>query len=198
MATISEMPLFSVYEILITLAILLLNFAIVIWFKNKTSLISSVILMNLLIILLCALSVNNYQILKEIIIAVVIYSITILALISNANKTPEAENDLPRKNQLFSKKFSRVLIFICVFAISAEVFYLSLNIKPKLLSNDSGLQIERIAEIRSNEIVIKDSARNNLKNNVLVKRSTDAVLIIVGIMTIMFLASKYRCRETNI
>lgn len=197
------MPLFSVYEILITLAILLLNFAIVIWFKNKTSLISSVILMNLLIILLCALSVNNYQILKEIIIAVVIYSITILALISNANKTPEAENDLPRKNQLFSKKFSRVLIFICVFAISAEVFYLSLNIKPKLLSNDSDLQIERIvggsiAEIRSNEIVIKDSARNNLKNNVLVKRSTDAVLIIVGIMTIMFLASKYRCRETNI
>ena len=42
------------------------------------------------------------------------------------------------------------------------------------------------------------SDQKNLKNNVLFKRSTDAILIIVGVMAIMLLGSKYRGVESKI
>ncbi len=188
------MNAFSLYEILIILAILSLNFAIIIWFKNRIAVVSSVMLINLIVILLCTISIAKYQILKELIIAVTIYSITILTLISNTNHIDQINVDKPKTQ----KKLPYKLILIITLIISCGVFYLSQSIKQQS-SYTSELGIEKIIWSTGNaQVSANDSDQRNLKNNVLFKRSTDAILIIVGVMTIMLLGNKYRGLESKI
>jgi len=188
------MSTFSFYEILIILAVLSLNFAVIIWLKNRIAVVCSIMLVNLIIVLLGALSILEYQIFKELVIAIVIYSITIITLISNTNHIDQISTNNPP----IIKKFNHNLILITTLIISCGLFYLSQSIK-QIAIHEPNLQLEKIVGLVSNEPNIEaKSDQNNLKNNVLFKRSADVILIIVGIMTIMLLGSKYRGLDSNI
>src|SRR3989338_9081966 len=123
---------FSIYEILIILAILSLNFAVIVWFKNRIVVVASVMIANLIIILLYSTIIWDYQILQELIIATIFYSITILVLISNSSHIDQINSDnLKKIKSNLNKKISYSLIFIITFTLSCGVFYLSKNIKEK-------------------------------------------------------------------
>ena len=186
--------MFSIVESFIILAILSLNFGVIIWFKNRIVMVASVMLINLIIILLCAISISDYQILKELIIAIVIYSITILTLISNTTHIDQISANKP----LIGGKFKHHQIIIITITISCCVFYLSQSITEQS-SAAPNLQLEKIIGTNNKAPDIEaKSDQKNLKNNVLFKRSTDAILIIVGVMAIMLLGSKYRGVESKI
>ncbi|MES2677126.1 MAG: hypothetical protein V4612_02265 [Pseudomonadota bacterium] len=186
--------MFSIVESLIILAILSLNFGVIIWLKNRIAVVSSVMLINLIIILLCAISIADYQILKELIIAITIYSITILTLISNTNHIDQISSNKP----LIGGKFNRHLILIITLMISCSVFYLSQSIKQQSTYTATSQLEKIIGTNKEAPISAAKSEQKNLKNNVLFKRSTDAILIIVGVMAIMLLGSKYRGVESKI
>ena len=78
------------------------------------------------------------------------------------------------------------------------MFYLSQSITEQS-SAAPNLQLEKIIGTNNKAPDIEaKSDQKNLKNNVLFKRSTDAILIIVGVMAIMLLGSKYRGVESKI
>ncbi len=191
---------FSIYEILIILAILSLNFAVIVWFKNRIVVVASVMIANLIIILLYSTIIWDYQILQELIIATIFYSITILVLISNSSHIDQINSDnLKKTKSSFNKKISYSLIFIVTFTLSCGVFYLSKNIKEKSNHSWKIEQLENPTQTSPNqEIVQIKIEQKKLKNNVLFRRSTDAILIMVGVIVILLLSSKYRNRESNI
>jgi magnesium-transporting ATPase (P-type) len=191
---------FSIYEILIILAILSLNFAVIVWFKNRIVVVASVMIANLIIILLYSTIIWDYQILQELIIATIFYSITILVLISNSSHIDQIDSDnLKKIKSSFNKKISYSLIFIVTFTLSCGVFYLSKNIKEKSNHSWKIEQLENPTQTSPNqEIAQIQIEQKKLKNNVLFRRSTDAILIMVGVIVILLLSSKYRNRESNI
>jgi hypothetical protein len=196
------MLIFSVYEILIILAILSLNFAVIVWFKNRIVVVASVMIANLIIILLYSTIISDYQSLQELIIATIFYSITILVLISNSSHINQINSDSLKKiKSSLSNKINYSLIFIMTFVLSCGVFYLSKNIKEQSSHNENW-QIEQLAnptQVKPDqENIAVVSEPKKLKNNVLFRRSTDAILIMVGVITILLLSSKYRNRESNI
>ncbi len=193
---------FSLYEILIILAILSLNFAVIVWFKNRIVVVTSVMIANLIIILLYSIIISDYQSLQELIIATIFYSITILVLISNSSHIDQINSgNLKKIKSGLNKKLSYSLIFIITFTLSCGVFYLSKNIKEQSNHNQNW-QIEQLTnlnQIKANQKDIQiDIGQKKLGNNVLFRRSTDAILIMVGVIIILLLSSKYRNRESNI
>jgi len=191
---------FSIYEILIILAILSLNFAVIVWFKNRIVVVASVMVANLIIILLYSTIIWDYQILQELVIATIFYSITILVLISNSSHIDQINSDnLKKIKSSLNKKISYSLIFITTLTLSCGVFYLSKNIKEKSNPNWQIEQLTNPDHIKPNqETTPVNIEQKKLKNNVLFRRSTDAILIMAGVMVILLLSSKYRNRESNI
>jgi hypothetical protein len=164
--------------------------------------VASVMIINLIIILLYSIIIANYQNLKELIIATVIYSITILTLISNTNHIDQ----ISKSSSYFKSKIAIYLVFIFALIVSSGGFYLIKNI-DKILprkTSSSQLTLEKIMNkpqsLANNNNINQnlDAEQKEIKNNVLFKRSTDAILIIVGIMTVLLLSSKYRNQESNI
>lgn len=187
----------SAIELLIILVILLLNFAIVTLLKDRIIVVASVMIVNLIIILFYSLVIADYQNLKELIIATAVYSITILALISNTNHIDKISENSKKKKP----KFILWLAIFMALTISCGGFYLIKNISDLLPKNTN-------ARDQFGNVIITGNApesqpestasHQELKDNVLFKRSTDAILIIVGVMTILLLSGKYRNRESNI
>jgi hypothetical protein len=175
----------SLLETLIIVAILSLNFATMFRFRSPISLIISTIFTSLAIIFLCVINIYDPQILKSLIITILIYSSVIIALISSANI--EQENIPISKNKLRCG-----LILICVLAISWGVFYVGKNINDNFVSKNDN-KLERIMGIvDSVRIVEENTGKRNLENNVFLKNSTDAVLLIVGLMMVVLLAGRSR------
>lgn len=197
--------MFSIVESLIILAILSLNFAVIVWFKNRIVVVASVMIANLIIILLYSTIISDYQILQELIIATIFYSITILILISNTSHIDQINSDnLPKVSLFLSKKINYSLIFIFTFALSCGVFYLSKDIKEQT-NHNRNWQIEQLTnQVNPDQIknpennAVIESKEKKLTHNVLFRRSTDAILIMVGVIIILLLSSKYRNRESNI
>lgn len=178
--------MFSASEVLITITILLLNFAIIALLRNKIVIVASVMISNLITILFYSLIISDNQILKELIIATTIYCITILTLISNSHHIDKIREYSAKKSP---SKIIISFIFLVSFGASCCGFYLIKHINFKQ-------QID--VKTTTNTTMSITQAKQDLKNNVLFKRSTDAILIVVGIMTILLLSSKYRNRESNI
>jgi hypothetical protein len=198
--------MFSIVESLIILAILSLNFAVIVWFRNRIVVVASVMISNLIIILFYSTIISDYQSLQELIIATIFYSITILVLISNSNHIDQINSDSLKKiRSSLNTQITYSLIFLFTFTLSCGVFYLSKDIKEQSSRNDN-FTIEKItnpAQIIDQITPDEQNAtapaeQKKLTNNVLFRRSTDAILIIVGVITILLLSSKYRNRESNI
>jgi hypothetical protein len=194
--------MFSIVESLIILAILSLNFAVIVWFRNRIVVVASVMITNLIIILFYSTIISDYQNLQELIIATIFYSITILVLISNSNHIDQINSDSLKKiRSSLNKQITYSLIFLFTFTLSCGVFYLSKDIKEQSTRNDN-FTIEQITNPASmtpdGQNAAAPAEQKKLTNNVLFRRSTDAILIIVGVITILLLSSKYRNRESNI
>lgn len=188
--------MFSIPELLTILVILFLNFAIVVLFRNRIVVVASVMIANLVTILFYSMIIADYQNLKELIIATIIYSLTILALISSTNHIDQVRET--HQNKIIS-----CLIVVIALTIGGSGFYLLKNVSNSLPDNNvsrSDVARNDVASefAASSEVSDGNTDRQKLKNSILFKHSTDAILIIVGVMTFLLLGSKYRNRESNI
>ena len=199
-------------KMLIILAILSLNFATLIFLKNKIASFASVAIVNLLIVLCCVINIDNYQILKSLIVAIVVYSTTILTVIYNANQDDQTTINLPTKlKDLLARKLPKKLteklgyglVFVVIFTISCGVFCFVQNSEHRT-QRSNNLQLEKILQPTNlligtsmgvpADLVLLDQNNHQLRlqNNVLLKGCTDAILIIVGVTTSILLTRKIK------
>ncbi len=115
-------------KILTILVFLVINFLIIFTVRTRTTIVTSLIISHLVTVLFFSLSISNYNSFKEIVLALIVYSMVILFLISNYNPIYLAtEENLKIKN---SKK---ILLFISAGAIFLVIF-LSLFLLVKKVS----------------------------------------------------------------
>lgn len=207
------------WELIIILA-LLINLLTLVVVKNKTSMIIGIIISNLLIILSYNLLILDQKTLKELIIANIIYSIIILVLAFNTkNNNPTKIDDSNNKKNKLSQSLA-ILIFLFAIAISSMCFYLTKNLNQ--LSSSLNVKIAEKESLKQNSTSIANNSpnylatnvadktnqkeskieqlkdlyneneRKKLKNNILFNRSTDAIIIIVGIITALLFNYRYQ------
>jgi hypothetical protein len=136
-------------ELLIILTILILNLSVVLLVRSRTTMIIFIMLANLITILFYSLIIPEAQNFKELIIATIIFSTIILALISNSNHIYNIPPEKPKKI-----KFIILSIIVGIFTIivSSGVFYLTKNIN-KVAAAVREKQISRAEEIEKNPLI---------------------------------------------
>ena len=156
--------MFSIPELLIILVILFLNFAIVILFRNRIIVVASVMIANLVMILFYSMIIADYQSLKELIIATIIYSITILTLISNTTH-------IDKINETHQNKIIGYLIIIIALTIGSGGFYLLKNVGSLLPNNNVHQDVLDSTNnaAPSPEVASDNADHQKLKNSILFK-----------------------------
>jgi hypothetical protein len=191
--------------------------------------IISIMLANLITILFYSLTIPEAQNFKELTIATIIFSTTILALISNSNHAYNIQIKKPGRI-----KFIILSVTVAIFTIivSGGVFYLAKNIN-KVASAVREKQIARAEAIDKNPLIFPghqahitvkkyylhgnysndvfklpenkpitelydDNYKQKLQGNVLLKRLTEAIIIIAGLMTILLLNYRYNFKEKDL
>ena len=177
--------------------------------KTRNSNIVALIASNLLLLLIFALVITNYQLFKELAIMLVIFASIILLLISDYNPIFSSINQKLNLINIFHNKTFFLIIFFCFTAL----FFITKEI-PKISSEINNSS--SIIQLKSNQVQLlsrshpvhllveevyfrntpkssvdlqykeynqdnkeRSILKNKIKNNILFKRITDILLIIV-------------------
>ena len=135
---------------------IVINFLIIFIIKTRTTIVTALIISHLIIVLFFSMSISNYNSYKEIVLALIIYSMVILFLVSNYNSInlnqnqPSKKKDL-RKILIFPPVvFPSVVFLPVVFLIVASVFFaifsLTKNISEisKIIAEEKNLKQENV------------------------------------------------------
>ena len=190
------------FTLLIFIAI---NFLIIFVVKTRTTTVISLIIAHLIAIMFFSLAISNYNSFKEIVLALVVYSMVILFLISNYNPIYLTKNE--------EKIKPSIEVISMVILISLAVFFSSFSIiknMPKIVENIKNNQITKLAV--SQEIILKEDSENEnmainegrktrlhnkLLENSLFKRSSDVILIITIIISALLLLSPKKIKSNS-
>lgn len=167
------------------LVFVVINFFILFIVKTRTSLVISVIIAHLIAVLFFSLSIANYGSFKEITLALILYSMVILFLISNYGSIViEGEGKRKSRRHLF------VDAVIC-FAAAAVFLLLLAVVKNVTAIRDETYQMQEApAQVANYDAIKRARLRDKLADNFLLKRSSDVILIIVAASTVLLLLSK--------
>jgi len=114
-------------ELLLISTILVLNFLLLFFLKTRTAIIIAMIFSHLTVILFYSIIIANFQILRTLTIATVIYSIATFILISNSNHLYNVCD-----NKIDFKKYKSLTKIILAFFLASAIvlgsFYLIKNI----------------------------------------------------------------------
>ena len=196
-------------RILVILLFIIINFLIIFAVKTRTTATTSLIIAHLILVLFLSISIASHQSFKEIVLALVVYLMVILSLISNHNKSYLSDH----------KKYKSTLIFL-IFIIPAILvcmasFYLAKSIIPianlikeqQIVQNVGAANIDLPSDTPGGDNVIStnnskplDNAsalsnndykmtrlKRKLSDNFLLKRSSDVILVIAGFIVGMLL-----------
>jgi hypothetical protein len=134
------------------------------------------------------INISDLKILQTIITAILIYSAAIIAVVSAA--------DFEQENPPFFKDKLRCgLIFLFILAISSGIFYVGQDIKNNFVAKNDN-KLEKIMGIVDSAGIVEENLdQRNLENKIFLKNSTDATLLIVGLMMAILLAGRIRSRS---
>ena len=195
-------------RILVILLFIIINFLIIFAVKTRTTATTSLIIAHLILVLFLSISIASYQSFTEIVLALVVYLMVILSLISNHNKSYLSDH----------KKYKSTLIFL-IFIIPAILvcmasFYLAKSTIPianlikeqQIASNVGAANIDLLSDTPGGDNIITTNSKpldnasalsNNdykmtrlkkkLSDNFLLKRSSDVILVITGFIVGMLL-----------
>jgi hypothetical protein len=190
-------------KILVILLFIIINFLIIFVVKTRTTATISLIITHLILVLFLSISIASYQSFKEIILALVVYLMVILSLISNHNKSYLANHQYYKSTAIFLI-FIVPAIMICVasFYLAKSTIPIANLVKEKQAAQNIGVanvnligddfsgggNVSSINNLKSpdndNSLSNNDYKMTNLKkklsDNFLLKRSSDVILIIAG------------------
>ena len=169
-------------KFLTLLVFVVINFLILFIVKTRTSLVVSIIAAHLVAVLFFSLSIEDYASFREITLALIIYSMVILFLISNYGSILVDTGEEKKLRRSFA--FRATLYFIALV-----VFLLLLSVVKNV--NDLHRQEHQKSSLSKRSDSTKTiRLRRELEDNFLLKRSSDVILIIVAASTLLLLISK--------
>lgn len=132
---------------------IIINFLILFAVKTRTTTVTSLIIAHLVAVLFFSLSISNYNSFKEIVLALIIYSMVILFLISNYNPIYLANKEKVKN------KYSKVtwvifpLMGLVVVTIFFALFLITKNI-PEITEIVNERKLSRQIEVVKNPMIL--------------------------------------------
>jgi hypothetical protein len=105
-----------------------INFLILFVIKTRTTIVTSLIIAHLIAVLFFSLSISNYNSFKEVVLALIIYSMVILFLVSNYNPIYLAGNEVNKNKELRIKMFFVPMMCLIVLMLFCSLFFVAENI----------------------------------------------------------------------
>ncbi len=131
-------------KILVALVFVVISFLIILKIKTRTTSVTTLILAHLVLVLFLSLSISNYNSFKELVLALVAYSMVLLFLISNHNPIFFNDSDKSQKpRSRWSLLFvplifaAFALIFLALFIVTKNVQTISQAISDKRIEKQT-------------------------------------------------------------
>jgi hypothetical protein len=177
-------------RILVILLFIIINFLIIFVVKTRTTATTSLIIAHLILVLFLSISIASYQSFKEIVLALVVYLMVILSLISNHNKS-YLNNHQRYKSTAIFLVFIIPAIIVCLasFYLAKSTIPIANLVKEKQIAqNISAANVDLPGDLSSNGNASALSnndykmtrLKRKLSDNFLLKRSSDVILVIAG------------------
>lgn len=149
--------------LLTVLTFIIINFLIIFKVKTRTTTITSLIISHLILVLFFAFSIANYNSFKEIVLALVAYSMVILFLVSNYNPIFSNNSDQYQAPLIKDWRFRIIVSTAAVFLLI--VIFLSIFVMVKNISKVSAFvnddKLEKQAEIIANPMILPSHPVHN-------------------------------------
>jgi len=162
----------------ISVAILLLFFAlglaILFLVRDRTSLVMSVIITQLVLLLFLSMSIGNYAVLQDVTIALIIFSFAILFVVVNGG-LPEEKRHKP----------AFILVVLCATFVFFVLILSAVEDGANLTATLPQQQV--VAEIDSPK---KARLRDKIQKSALLKHSSDVMLILVAASVLVLISTK--------
>lgn len=115
-------------KLLVILVFVVINFLIITKVKTRTSTIISLIISHLILVLFLSISISSYNSFKEIVLALVAYSMVVLFLISNHSTIFVKEPESAQQQSLLKIFFSTISIASIVLIVFVALFLVAKNV----------------------------------------------------------------------
>ena len=115
-------------KFLTLLTFIVINFLILFVIKTRTTIVTSLIIAHLIAVLFFSLSISNYNSFKEVVLALIIYSMVILFLVSNYNPIYLAGNEANKNKESRIKMFFVPMMCLIVLMLFCSLFFVAENI----------------------------------------------------------------------
>jgi hypothetical protein len=179
---------------------ILLGLSLIFLVKTRISNVIILLAAHLALILFFSLSITNYTSFKEIVLTIIVYLITAIFLISQedeATKIKAIEQGIIKKIQHFSSMF---FIIITGFLMFFLMFFCVKKSFDKI--NFESYKATEAAQVKGFQDILqverkKIKLQKKLKDNFLLKRSSDVILIIVIASSIFLILSNKNIQKNE-
>lgn len=194
-------------KFLTLLVFIIINFSILLRVKQRISVLIAIIIAHLFAIIFFSISTVNYIALKEMVLALVVYSMVILFLVASYDFEGVAADKVVKNKWtilFFGAGISLLLaLFFAMFFLSESLPKIAKKIhEQKVVTRDENVATAASSAsgaITVAEINQKKRARlkDKLSDSFLFKRSSDVILIIVAASTTLLLATNRTAKNKS-
>ncbi len=140
-------------KFLTLLVFIAINFLILFRIKTRTTIVTSLIISHLMAVLFFSISISSYNSFKEIVLALIIFSMVILFLVSNYNPIYLANAEVPKFKLHLLRFFIAPFVAIFVVAVFLAIFSITKNL-PEISKIIVDRQVEKQEEVLQNPMIL--------------------------------------------
>ncbi len=140
-------------KMLVALVFIIINFLIIFVIRTRTTTVTILIIAHLMLVLFLSLSISNYNSFKEVVLALVAYSMVVLFLISNHNQIFSDDSQRPKIKGSSQSFFVVAAVLSAVAVIFCALFLITKNV-PKISQMVSNKKLEKQNEIMMNPMIL--------------------------------------------
>ncbi len=140
-------------KIAVALVFVILSFLIIFAIRTRTTTVTTLIIAHLVLVLFLSLSISNYNSFKEIVLAVVIYSMVLLFLISNHNQIFASDSKNRQPQPVKRHRFFSFCLFVTLAIAFLALFSVTKNVS-KIAQIVAAKKAERQSEVMINPMIL--------------------------------------------
>jgi amino acid transporter len=140
-------------KILVALVFVAINFLIIFAIRTRTTTVTTLIIAHLILVLFLSLSISNYNSFKEVVLALIAYSMVVLFLISHHNQIFSDELH-KRKNRSWRKNLLVIPAIVLAVTLTFSTLFLITKSVPKISKAVFDKKLEKQTEIMLNPMIL--------------------------------------------
>ncbi len=140
-------------KLLVVLVFVIINFLIIFVIKTRTTTVTTLIIAHLILVLFLSLSISNYNSFKEVVLALVAYSMVMLFLISHHNQIFSDDSKGAKTKRSIKSVILIPVIFFVVATIFTALFLITKNV-PQISKTVFDKKQEKQNEVLMNPMIL--------------------------------------------